>query len=418
MRFSRSNQRRQLRVEGLEPRAMLAGDVVAAADQVAATPAIIGDANSDGVFDQSDLVEVFQASKYDTGEAADWSEGDWNGDDLFDSQDLILAFQWGNYSGGDATKQAAGNQGNWPDKIVLPMGLESEGIERGKGHEFYLGGASWSGDFTHSGNIYKGDLRTGEGKILVDTDLDRALGGLSYDVRTDNLYAAYGDPGAFVGNFTNQGVVVYDGTTGEIKAEIKIGDGILTNDVLVTSKAVYVTDSINPDLYKIPLDPGGNPSNTWEKIEMTGFVMDNSGFNANGLVGDFDGNVLVVVNIHTGVLYRVDTATGVADPIEIQGEEQLFADGDGLYMSGRTLYIMQNFSNKIAVVQLSHNLTEGQFVKNLVSDDFAVPTTITGFGDNIYAINTHFCEITTCFGSNPNPADPETFQTEVVKVHK
>ena len=207
----------------------------------------------------------------------------------------------------------------------------AEGIERGKGHEFYLGGASWSGNFTHSGNIYKGNLRTGVGEILVDTDLDRALGGLSYDVRTDNLYAAYGDPGAFAGNFTNQGVIVYDGTTGEIKAEINMGDGILTNDVLVTSKAVYVTDSINPDLYKIPLDAGGNPSGTWEKIEMTGFEMDYSGFNANGLVGDFDGNVLVVVNIRTGVLYRVDTATGVADPIEIQGDEQLFGDGDGLY---------------------------------------------------------------------------------------
>ena len=78
---------------------------------------------------------------------------------------------------------------------------------------------------------------------------------------------------------------------------------------------------------------------------------------------------------------------------------------------------MQNFSNKIAVVQLSHDLTEGQFVKNLVSDDFAVPTTITGFGDSIYAINTHFCEITT-FCGNPNPADPTSFQTEVVKLHK
>ena len=29
---------------------------------------------------------------------------------------------------------------------------------------------------------------------------------------------------------------------------------------------------------------------------MTGFVMAASGFNANGLVGDFDGNEMVVIN--------------------------------------------------------------------------------------------------------------------------
>jgi hypothetical protein len=215
-------------------------------------------------------------------------------------------------------------------------------------------------------------------------------------------------------------VNIYSGSTGELIEEVIFGDGSLTNDVLVTKNAVYVTDSINPSLFKVPLDDNGQRSGDWEKIEMNGFVMGSAGlgFNANGLVGDFDGQHLVVVNINTGVLYKVDTATGDSVPVAIQGEQELFKDGDGLYMDGRTLYIMQNFQNKIAVVQLSSDLTQGTFVKDIVSEAFAVPTTITGYGDSIYAINTHFCELTIRCGLEPeNVADPTQFQTDVVRVN-
>jgi hypothetical protein len=111
--------------------------------------------------------------------------------------------------------------------------------------------------------------------------------------------------------------------------------------VLVTDKAVYCTDSLSTTLYKIPLENGGKVfSSDFEKIEMTGFEMA-EGFNANGLVGDFDGKQLVIVNITTGVLYLVDTETGAASPVAIKGDEEIFPDGDGLYMDGRTLYITQ-----------------------------------------------------------------------------
>ncbi|MHC4433773.1 MAG: hypothetical protein ACYTBS_18180, partial [Planctomycetota bacterium] len=123
-------------------------------------------------------------------------------------------------------------------------------------------------------------------------------------------------------------------------------------------------------------------------------------------------NKLLVINTFTGVLYLVDTENETASPVNIQGDEQLFQNGDGLYMDGRTLYIMQNFAQKIAVVELSDDLTQGTFVKNIVSDNFAIPTTITGFGNCIYAINTHFFELIAEGG------DPTLVQTEVVKVFK
>jgi hypothetical protein len=301
----------------------------------------------------------------------------------------------------------------WPDIIPIAVGLEPEGIEMGKDKDFFVGANSWSGNLSNAGAIYKGNLVTGEGQILVPPT-GKPLGGLSYDARTDYLYAATGNyPGGFAGPFLEQGVKVYAATSGRLLEEFVFGDGMVINDVLVTDTAVYITDSISTTLYKIPLENDGKVfSSTVEKIEMTGFEMDPAGFNANGLVGDFDGKELVIINISTGVLYLVDTESGAASPVNIQGEEQLFVDGDGLYMDGRTLYIMQNFTQKIAVVELSDDLTQGTFVKNLVSDNFAIPTTITGYGNCVYAINTNYLDLIV------EGADPTLVETEVVKVYK
>ncbi|MDH3859250.1 MAG: hypothetical protein OEV07_14760, partial [Gammaproteobacteria bacterium] len=105
---------------------------------------------------------------------------------------------------------------------------------------------------------------------------------------------------------------------------------------------------------------------------------------------------------------------GEASPLEIEGAEPLFPDGDGLYLDGRTLYIMQNFSDKIAVVQLSGDLSRGEFIRNIgegPDTPLNIATTIIGFGDSLYAINTHFFEL--ICGDNPAGV-----QTEVVRLKK
>lgn len=299
----------------------------------------------------------------------------------------------------------------WPDLIPIPAGFQPEGIEMGRDQDFFVGVLSWSGDLTNAGAIYKGNVMTGEGQVLV-SPTGKKLSGLSYDARSDYLYAATGHSGGFAGPRWEQGVKVYTGTSGRLLGEIIFGDDMVINDVLVTDTGVYCTDSISTTLYRIPLEDNGSVfGSTPEKIEMTGFEMVD-GFNANGLVGDFDGKELVIVNISSGVLYRVDTASGAATPVTVHGDEVLFPDGDGLHMDGRMLYICQNFTQKIAVVELSNDLAEGMFVKNLVSDDFSIPTTITGYGSCIYAINTHFLEFIA------EGADPDTVQSEVVKLFK
>lgn len=66
----------------------------------------IGDSNADGVFDSSDLVQVFQSNRYETGRIASWTDGDWNCDRRFDSQDVVRAFDAGSYrQPADATRR-------------------------------------------------------------------------------------------------------------------------------------------------------------------------------------------------------------------------------------------------------------------------------------------------------------------------
>ena len=60
----------------------------------------VGDANLDNEFNSGDLVTVFAAGKYETGEMASWTEGDWNGDMAFGSGDLVSAFADGGYEQG------------------------------------------------------------------------------------------------------------------------------------------------------------------------------------------------------------------------------------------------------------------------------------------------------------------------------
>jgi hypothetical protein len=58
-----------------------------------------GDSNLDGIFNSTDLIQIFQAGEYEDGVLANstWSTGDWNGDQEFDSGDLVKAFQAGAY---------------------------------------------------------------------------------------------------------------------------------------------------------------------------------------------------------------------------------------------------------------------------------------------------------------------------------
>ncbi len=60
----------------------------------------MGDANLDGVFSTKDLIDVFQAGKFEQDAAATWDQGDWDGNGRFQTTDLVVAFQDGGFEKG------------------------------------------------------------------------------------------------------------------------------------------------------------------------------------------------------------------------------------------------------------------------------------------------------------------------------
>lgn len=83
----------------------------------------IGDANLDGQFDSSDLVEVFQTGGYedDIAENSTWATGDWNGDAEFDTGDLVAAFQDGGF--GKGNRQSVATVPEPSTAVLLLIGL-------------------------------------------------------------------------------------------------------------------------------------------------------------------------------------------------------------------------------------------------------------------------------------------------------
>lgn len=279
----------------------------------------------------------------------------------------------------------------FPDVIPLPDGFQPEGIAVGNGHTFYVGSIP-------TGAVYRGDLRTGEGDVLVPSQPGRAAIGLKYDERTGLLFVA-GGPTGFA--------YIYNGETGENVDEIQLTTGpSFINDVVVTRDAAYFTNSQQPVLYRVPLENNGDlpESLTVEEIPLSGDYMFTPGaFNANGIAATPNGDTLIIVNSVDGVLYNVDPDTGVATRIDLGGAS--VPNGDGILLQGKTLYVVQNQLNQIAVVNLNSNLTEGTIVDTITDSDFRVPTTIARFGNSLYAVNARF----------GTPPTPDT-EYEVVRV--
>lgn len=302
----------------------------------------------------------------------------------------------------------------FPKIIQLPNGFQPEGIVAGRGTDLYAGSLGRLGDdgFTLTGGaIYKADARTGQGQILVPAREGRTALGLAYDRRTDYLFVAGGFGSAYV----------YDATTGEDVATYQLNNLnfplTIINDVFVTRRAAYFTDSFRPVLYKLPLSRRGGLSNQndVEEIPLTGdFEFIQGGFNANGIVSSQNGKWLIVVHSDLGILYRVNPRTGHTEEINLASAT--LPSGDGLLLQGKTLYVVQNRLNQIAAVQLSRGFRSGKVVGTITDEDFRIPTTVTGIGSSLYAVNAHFDVASPPFPGSP-PADPN-LEYEIVRVRK
>ena len=128
-------------------------------------------------------------------------------------------------------------------------------------------------------------------------------------------------------------------------------------------------------LYRVPLDLGSPRTLTVRGIPLQ------AGNNLNGIVATPDGRTLIAVQTNTGKLWRINPQTGAATAVDLGGAT--VDNGDGLLLSGRTLYVVRNRDNLIAVVRLSSDLSSGRITRTITSRNFDVPTTVARIGDRL-----------------------------------
>jgi sugar lactone lactonase YvrE len=262
--------------------------------------------------------------------------------------------------------------GRFPTTIALPDGFQPEGIATGPGPFAYFGSRA-------TGQIYRANLVTGTGQIISPPTGTGSLG-MKTDAR-GRLFVA----GGAAGNAR-----VIDTRTGAVLVSYQFTTAAsFVNDVVLTERAAYFTDSRQAVLYKVPLGRGGAPSSGFSTLPLTGdFVLNPAAFNANGIAPTPDGKALIIVQSVTGTLFRVDPATGVTRKVDVGAES--FPNGDGLLLLGRTLFVVQNRDNVVAVVKLDRRGTAGTVTERLTDPGFDVPTTIAAFGNRLYLPNARF----------------------------
>ena len=257
-----------------------------------------------------------------------------------------------------------------PSRIDLPDGWQPEGITAGRGATFYVGSLA-------DGAIWKGDFRSEHGKVFVPGVVGRVAAGVEYDWRNGRIWVAGGPTGD---------VRVYSARSGKLLQTYHFAAApAFLNDLVVTRHGVYVTDSFNQQLDVIPLGRHGKlpaPDEAFS-LPLTGDIHFQAGFNANGIVAK--SGWLILVQSNTGLLFRVNPRTGDARTIDLGTDSVL--NGDGLELHGRTLYVVRNQSNLVAVFRLGEGLKSARLLGELTSTGLDFPTTAAFSLGRLWVVN-------------------------------
>ena len=288
----------------------------------------------------------------------------------------------------------------FPASIPVPVDFQPEGIATGPSHTFYTGSLT-------TGDIYRGNLRTGNGALFVDAPPGRSAAGMKVERSAHRLWVAGGVTGhAYVYS-------TRDGSTLKDLVLNPAGDSLI-NDVMVTKHAAYFTDTFHSVIYKVPIGPHwiGSP----QTIPLSGPAAVVGDFpNLNGIAAPSDGRVLILGHSSRAELYLVDPRTGSSRTIAISGGALTPGTPDGILLDGRTLWVVENFSERLVKIELSPKLTSGRIVAAVTNDLFRVPTAVGEDGHRLALINARFD-----LGFPPpfGPGAPPGTDFDVVQLNK
>lgn len=151
----------------------------------------------------------------------------------------------------------------------------------------------------------------------------------------------------------------YDTNTGKLLSTVDNGlgaSGTFLNDLTITPDgSAYVTDSVNPWLYRITWQ--GTQMRLEKFMDFTGTPLHYvaatgaDGINLNGIVSSADGHYLVVSKRNEKALYRITLPDKQVSKVAVP--DGVLNTQDGLFLQGKTFYAAQNLPNN--VVELTFN---------------------------------------------------------------
>ena len=157
------------------------------------------------------------------------------------------------------------------------------------------------------------------------------------------------------------------------------------NDVAVTRRGAWFTDSAQAQLYFVPVSRAGVPGPS-QTLALSGPAADTSGaFNLNGIQATANGKTLIVAHSANGQLYTVDPRTGASATIAGVSVPQV----DGIVLEGRRLWAVQN-TNQVTRIRLDGHLRSGVVQEVITSELFQVPATAARFGRRLAVVNAKF----------------------------
>lgn len=260
--------------------------------------------------------------------------------------------------------------------IVLPGAVSAEGITAGRGSTFYASDL-------FGGEIFRGDIRRGMAELFIDAPDDPALPdgtkavGLDVDPLHNLLFVAGGDQGA---------AYVYDARTGAGVATYQLGEpGVsLINDVTVTPFGAWFTDSLQPQLFFIPISDAG--LGTPRTLQLSGPAAGVGGvFFQNGITSTPSGDTLLVAPTPLGKVCTVDPLTGTSTAID----GITVSNADGLVLDGRQLWVVQSLDNTVSRWWLSRDFSRGHRDGKITNRNFHTPLGAAKFGDRLAVVNAH-----------------------------
>jgi Cu-Zn family superoxide dismutase len=229
-------------------------------------------------------------------------------------------------------------------------------------------------------DVASGHARTiAAGGVLMARDAPfPGLLGLKLDDR-GRLWSAGGRTGTMLVVATKDG--------GVVRRLRSPRENALINDVALAGGYAYFTDSLNPDLWRVPVEEETTAPEKW--IDLTGTAIEyTDGVNLNGIAATPDGSALIVVQMNKGLLFRIDTATKEVDPIDAGGAT--LSGGDGLVLDDNVLYIVRQTENEIVTLELARDLKSGKEIARFRNAALMYPATAAKAGDRLLVVNTQF----------------------------